>query len=369
MVDGIKYKDVDLKYKFKNLTSVINHDKFKNSEITIQPYHSGFTCVYNSSEIRNASARIGSIFSKTWTPIRIDQSGIGSVIGSIAKQQSHWSESSGAICGALAETVRTVRNVESQIGAIISNSLGIVGSIRSSLSSPELSDWVIRWGCKDRAIGALKKAGWLPHPAIPSEFVLEVLDNGGEDALSHEVERYLCDNWVDISKNFMVRFERSGADQETLDAMNEALACRANGLHRAVCRTVFPEIERAVRMRMPPPNPERMTSLTEIREIIAKLPIGAFDISPIDWMPVFEHIQDACYTNVGGDASVSDFPFPNRHAVAHGRLPCSTPRDSMNSLVIADFMFSCLGSAVIHLTREGASAEEEVIAPHGSPDM
>jgi hypothetical protein len=38
----------------------------------------------------------------------------------------------------------------------------------------------------------------------------------------------------------------------------------------------------------------------------------------------------------------ADFPIPNRHAVTHGRVSYSSPRDSMNSLVIADFMLTLI---------------------------
>jgi hypothetical protein len=101
-----------------------------------------------------------------------------------------------------------------------------------------------------------------------------------------------------------------------------------------------------------------MTSLVEIRAEIAKLPVTAMDLPGMLWMSVFEHVQDACYAKVGKDASETDFPLPNRHAVAHGLLPYTTPRDSMNSLVIADFMLTCIGSVVAHLSAEATAAPE-----------
>lgn len=93
-----------------------------------------------------------------------------------------------------------------------------------------------------------------------------------------------------------------------------------------------------------------MASLVEFRRLIAELPVGAFGLAGMLWMPVFEHVQEACYAKVGGHVSEDEFFLPNRHAVAHGRLPYSTPRDSMNSLIIADFLLTCVDPVVAYLS-------------------
>lgn len=254
---------------------------------------------------------------------------------------------------------------QTQIAALAAPFQDIAESIQRSLGSPEMQEWIKHWNHKSRVKDALDRAGWLPHPTIPDEIVLEALEDEGEEAVSEAVERYLQENWHTVAAEFRDRFKRSGADDETLASMDEALHCRANGFHRTTCRAVFPEIERVARLRMPPPDPTKMASLVEARGAIAKLPANALGLPGILWISVFEHVQEACYAKIGKDASEEDFPLPNRHAVAHGLLPYSSPRDSMNSLVIADFMLTCVGSVVAYLSPRDPLPEEGALGVLG----
>ena len=73
-------------------------------------------------------------------------------------------------------------------------------------------------------------------------------------------------------------------------------------------------------------------------------------------MSVLNHIQDACYAKVKSDATTNDFPIPNRHAVVHGLVSYTTPRDSMNSLVIADFMFTSINAIAMVTDGDGGAS-------------
>lgn len=204
----------------------------------------------------------------------------------------------------------------------------------------------------------LKSAGWLPHLSIPAGVCQGALDKSMD--VSTAVECYLRDNWDSVAAVFRERFRAVGADEEALAAMDEALECRGRGLHRAVSRIVFPEIERVVRLRVPPPKPDQMAGLGEFRKSIGEVALSSpFDASAFIWLEIYDEIQNVCYAKVGLDRGEDDFRFPNRHAVAHGRFPYSSPRDSMNSLVLADFMLTCVQTLEAELSARKGGDEAE----------
>ena len=196
-----------------------------------------------------------------------------------------------------------------------------------------------------RFIRAIEQAGWLPHPAIPRTIVQEYLECDAAE-LQAEIGHYFKTNWPEVEIMLRRRLDNAGLDDETIAVMDEAFRAHGAGLYRAVCRTVFPEIERVARQRFYGlDHLQPITSLKEVRAAIADL--APSDLRPLEvwWiLSAFGFINRRCYVTVDSlsDNANESGIMLNRHAVAHGVGSPSTARESLNMLFLADFMFHAL---------------------------
>lgn len=235
-----------------------------------------------------------------------------------------------------------VPTIISPVISALSSALRIGGAWREMMG-PLHTFWA-EWAEFEKAAEKLEAAGWLPHPTLPQDLLVTVNDMD-ETEVSLHVEAYYRDHWDEVEEQFRQNFQKSDLDDEAFSAVNEALMAHRHGLYRACCRTIFPEIERVARIRFYDGKGTTITSLREVRASILELPLSDITGHGHWARRVFQFIENQCYANFKVDDELDSLSLlPNRHAIAHGIIPYSSARDSLNSLVSADFMFRALNA-------------------------
>ena len=101
----------------------------------------------------------------------------------------------------------------------------------------------VKWNVSSELLG---RAGWLPHYTTPFGYIAEC----GEDidAVRSRLLDYYTNSWQNVRSEIESRLSDYKIDAEAKAAFDEALDAHEAGLYRCVCRVLFPEIERVVRL-------------------------------------------------------------------------------------------------------------------------
>lgn len=195
-----------------------------------------------------------------------------------------------------------------------------------------------------------ESTGWLPHSSTPFDALdPDTVDGPTAAAI---VDAHYRDNWDGVEAQFRTHLECYEIDEEAKETFDEALRAHRTGLYRAVPRLLFPEIERVVAVEFyegkhsePSVDGKKMlgiTSLKTIRSEARDLPAG--DVLAYDFgIQLFERLETHLYEKVGEEPeAVARFaadPVPNRHASLHGIVSYRSPQNSVNTLIMTDFVF------------------------------
>src|ERR1051325_6899853 len=96
---------------------------------------------------------------------------------------------------------------------------------------------------------ALNDTGWLPHYTTPFDLIEKHAEE--PDTLDRTIADHYIENWDGIHSEILTRVESYDINDETKETMREALDAHGAKLYRCVCRVLFPEIERVVRVEFP----------------------------------------------------------------------------------------------------------------------
>lgn len=188
----------------------------------------------------------------------------------------------------------------------------------------------------------VEEAGWLPHATTPFS---DIPDEAEPSDVAEILARHYRDEWPSIKKHFDDRIGELDIDDDAKAAFHEALASHEAGHYRAVTRMLFPEIERAYRVHLMDGTLKGLTGLRDLRDIVPKLPVGAFAGFENSVMSLVTKLLDHLYARVETveelEAIRSD-PVPNRHAAIHGLLIYKTAENSINCLIMAEFLFALI---------------------------
>ena len=201
-----------------------------------------------------------------------------------------------------------------------------------------------------KKIGKLEKAGWLPHSTSPFHLITEEL---ADDDVTPLVDAHYRDSWPSIKAEFASHIAKYDLDEEAKATFLEALEVHESGHYRAVVRLIFPEIERIACKEIyggkqyEEPEEEgkqakQITNLTGFRKAIGKLPLS--DVVGFDFgMNLYHKLDEHLYKNIGTKPQhirkYENDPVPNRHASLHGLVSYTTFQNSINMLIMADFMY------------------------------
>lgn len=208
---------------------------------------------------------------------------------------------------------------------------------------------------------AREATGWLPYHTVPfTEFFREC----GEDkeALIVKISSYYEDHHLDIAHDIRSHLPEYDIDDEAKATLGEALAAHGFGLYRCTCRVLLPEIERVIR--------EDWIGIRDIKTLkeqvfqgeINQKSLSDFVLRGPQDLVLFGPFAKHLFAYYESREGVEQEPIPNRHAAAHGWVSYSSKRHSLNTLILADYVFRLTGS---FKAMEGDEVSESpVSSPH-----
>lgn len=218
-------------------------------------------------------------------------------------------------------------------------------------------------------LGRLEPTGWLPHSSTPVH-LLEV--DTSVDELKASVEQHYDENWPEIKAQFVERIGKYDLDDEAKETFLEALSAHETGHYRSVVRLLFPEFERVAckefyqgKLYEPPTEGEtqgkQITSLTGFRDSIGELPLG--DVIGFDYgYHLYKKLDSHLYSSVGSSKSrirrCQNDPVPNRNASLHGIVSYKSFQNSMNMLIMADYIYHLFSVMKAYLIEEESDNAE-----------
>jgi hypothetical protein len=208
----------------------------------------------------------------------------------------------------------------------------------------------------------LEEAGWLPHHTTPWQLLGNAVLCG--DELSAALDTYYRDDWLTVKARFVEAINGYAIDEEAKTTFHEALSAHEVGLYRCVARTLFPEIERVSRAAIYGGAMDKMASQQKLQEAIGELYPCELAKDGLSGMRLYEKLLDHLYVSMQTPervAAVAAEPVPNRHAAVHGHVSYNTSRNSVNALIIADFLFHAI-TAIVRSQSDCAEAERGAIA-------
>lgn len=188
----------------------------------------------------------------------------------------------------------------------------------------------------------LGKIGWLPHHTTPFELVLKT----EPDKLSDRLEEYYGREWGQVSEAILGRLDCYEIDPEAKATFREALNAHGYGFYRATCRVLFPEMERVLRVEMYGGRwkQQQNTSQKEFIALVEEFPAGITLTDPWAY-ELYQRLSDHIYAKAKESNQQRFESIPNRHAAVHGLIVYSSLKHSMNTIIMADYVFAVISAA------------------------
>lgn len=214
----------------------------------------------------------------------------------------------------------------------------------------------------------IEASGWLPHYTTPFAMID---DDMAATEISTVIEQHYHENWDGVETAFLERLQACGVDDEAKATFKEALTSHRYGLYRSVPRTLFPEIERVACIELydgsrkyrkegtksGKPLETGITSLPDFAETVGRLPVS--NVLTVDYgFALYLKLESHLYKTVKRPdeiAKAAADAVPNRHASLHGIVSYNTMQNSMNALIMTDFIFHLIGQ--IKMLSNGANSD------------
>lgn len=189
----------------------------------------------------------------------------------------------------------------------------------------------------------LKIAGFLPHESTPFQLVENYADDPQQ--LKNELEVFYTKNWNEVRDGIKSRTNMLDIDHSAISTFIEALEMHEKGYYKAVCRLLFPEIEKVARIEFYKDDTlKRIASLNELRETSWKIPVDQvpggmllFDNFKIFAEHLYEHVD-----TVEDIVRLQNDPIPNRHATIHGYIEYGSQKNSLNTIFMTEYIFQLI---------------------------
>jgi hypothetical protein len=219
-----------------------------------------------------------------------------------------------------------------------------------------LNDFIKSVAAVERKTRLLREAGFLPHVTMPEELLDDCVDDA--DDLSVLIEKHYRDNWQQIEDALAARVGSYLIDDEAKETFREALTLHRMGHFRSVVRLLFPEIGRVAGSdgtlgEFVVANGWQKRPYIVLQELAGELPLSAITSGGYGGFILFQRLCDHLYINADPGRMERD-PVPNRNAALHGLVVYRSFKNSLNTLIITDFVFQ-----VVDVVKRSAAAEEE----------
>lgn len=191
-------------------------------------------------------------------------------------------------------------------------------------------------------VGVLDDTGWLPFGHAPYHCVEQCGNDA--DCLDACMSSYYRKHWSEIRRSFEENLDGYHVDDETKAAFHEALQAHEACLYRCVVRSLFPEIERVLRSRMP--ASDHVGSKQLLQALVGKRSLEEIAEGTFFGFLILEKLYRHLHERVDGNniAEIEKDFLPNRHAAVHGRVAYADHKHSTNMLVMTDWIFRILPS-------------------------
>ena len=248
------------------------------------------------------------------------------------------------------ESVRIIRTLRNRIQQFVDIVTPHLEPVARGLAA--MAEW-------HRIRDVLNAAGWLPHYTTPLGLIADCLAD--VDTVRDKLEEYYAQNWPRVRTAIECRMTEYNVDEEAKATFREALEAHSCGLHRSVCRLLFPEIDRVLRTEVFGRKTGRESYKKIVETLVSDktlddfLPGGWIDFDYFGHLTeaIERHPDDAFDDRIFGlfrPVTEDDLqrleqdPVPNRHAAMHGYVSYSSPQNSLNAIFVADYMFRLISS-------------------------
>ncbi len=198
---------------------------------------------------------------------------------------------------------------------------------------------------------------------MPLQLIEECADDPAR--LADSIRRYYRENWVDVRETLIRHIDSYKVDTEAKDAFREALIVHEHGCYRVVPRYLFPEIERVARVelykgtlgKMREPRGKKFEVMGFLQEMAGELPVG--EVLPRGYfgLRLFERLTDHLYAHVGNEQRrkrMEADAVPNRHAAVHGLIAYRSFENSLNTVLMTDYVFQIVAAVKRRLVGQGS---------------
>ena len=225
---------------------------------------------------------------------------------------------------------------------------------RSMASMAQLTEPMRRFNAFIETTGRqhrmLEASGWLPHYTTPFDRLAETDD---AEEVGRLLEAYYSDGWPAVRTVFLEHLATYDIDDEARSVFTLALDLHGAGHWRAVSPLLFLEIERIARSRLHEGALDGFASQRRLRELAGRLSPARTQPAGLHGLQLYQRLDDHLYRPVKTAealvAAKAD-PVPNRHAVLHGLVAYDSRQNSINALIMFDFVlqvFSAVGQAPV----------------------
>lgn len=227
------------------------------------------------------------------------------------------------------------------------SALGLTPLFESFRKSSEMLRPLIRELFRhDAEAKRIEAAGWLPHPTAPFEALAD--PDLADEAVAALLSAHYVEGWPTVRAALQAALAGYAIDDLAKSALEEAFDNHEAGRYRSVVALVFNEIERVARVELHGGGVGRMASLPRLRELAGETRPGDHALGGGAALRLFRRLADHfyCQVNTGDDvARLAADPVPNRHAAAHGLVVYDTVQNSLNMLIMADYVFQVISLA------------------------
>ena len=207
------------------------------------------------------------------------------------------------------------------------------GSLRSYKIFDSLA--LFREGAK------LERTGWFPHSTFPTHLLTQDYDDTYFD---EAVLTYYRVNWAIVRQTIEEELSQCHVDEDAKEALHQALIAHEEGLYRLVPPSLFPVIERAVRVCLYGDRIGNVSVKKQLENYLGDLPLSVLPYGALGFFG-YSQLSHHLYEGIHTDSARQRFlvaPVPNRHATIHGLVVYSSEKSSLNTIFVAMYVFRVL---------------------------
>jgi hypothetical protein len=210
----------------------------------------------------------------------------------------------------------------------------------------------------ERRAKRLEHSGWLPHYTTPFNIIDECEDDS--ELLRQKIGGYYFAEWVSVRSKLTEHILQYNIDQESKETFLEALDAHEAGLFRCVCRVLFPEVERLSRIELLGNALPSKASQKDLRGVAGDLTMSETEPGGRFALDLYRKLEKHLYANVESTTLIQyeQDSVPNRHAALHGLVAYRTAQNSLNTIIMTDYIFQ-----VIHAAKLSVAASISPTSP------